>query len=122
MDYLLQAQDLNQDGLLAPSELLSSSSTVDHHQENNIVLPDPPADKALKQEQTHTKSEDVDAEVNQESEHENETQDPAKEHTQEEKPVHHNQIPEMLLSEEHEPQDDQQEQKNMPVHQEQPEM
>lgn len=91
MDYLLQAQDLNQDGLLAPSELLSP--TIDHQQENNIVLPDPPADEALKQEQTHTKSEDEDAEVNQESE----TQDPAKqEHTQEEKPVDHNQIPEKL--------------------------
>ncbi|KAK7142140.1 hypothetical protein R3I94_011742 [Phoxinus phoxinus] len=93
VDYLLQAQDLNQDGLLAPSELLSSS-TIDYHQENNI-LPDPPADEALKQERTHTKSEDGDPEVNQESEHE--TQDAAKEeHTQEEKPVDHNQIPEKL--------------------------
>lgn len=95
MDYLLQAQDLNQDGLLAPSELLSSSSSskIDHQQDDSIVPPDPPADEALKQEQTHTKSEDGDAEVNQESE----THDPAKEHhTQEEKPVDHNQIPEKL--------------------------
>ncbi|XP_077096064.1 cell growth regulator with EF hand domain protein 1 [Siphateles boraxobius] len=97
VDYLLQAQDLNQDGLLAPSELLSSSSTIDHQKENNIFLPDPPADEALKHERTHTKSENGDAEVNQESEHENETQDPSKEqHTQEEKPVDHNQIPEKL--------------------------
>uniref|UniRef100_A0A671NBS9 Cell growth regulator with EF hand domain protein 1-like n=2 Tax=Sinocyclocheilus anshuiensis TaxID=1608454 RepID=A0A671NBS9_9TELE len=87
VDYLLQTQDLNQDGLLAPSELLS---TIEHQQENKIVPPDPPAEEALNQEQTHTKSEDrvsethqQDVEVNQESEHENETQDSAKEENME---------------------------------------
>jgi len=120
VDYLLQAQDLNLDGLLAPSELLSPS-TIDQQQESNIVLPDSPADEALKQEQTHAKSEDGDTEVKKESQQENETQDPAKEeHTQEEKPVDH-EIPEQL-EEQDELQDDHQEQKNMPVHQEQPEM
>lgn len=110
VDYLLQSQDLNQDGLLAPSELLS---TIDHQQEN-IVLPDPPADDDLKQERTHTKSEDgdsethqQDAEVNQVSEHE--TQDAAEEHTQAEKPADHNQIPEKL----EEPHDQRQEQSEM---------
>lgn len=110
MDYLLQAQDLNQDGLLAPSELLSSSSTIDRQQENNIVPPDPPADEALNQERTHTTSEDgdpethqQDAEVNLESEHENE-------------------MPEKFEEQHDQLQDDHQEQKNMPVHQEQPEM
>ncbi|XP_048047767.1 cell growth regulator with EF hand domain protein 1 [Megalobrama amblycephala] len=108
VDFMLQAQDLNQDGLLAPSELLSSSTT-DHQQENNIVPPDPPADEALKQEQTHT-SEDGDSEthqqdveVNQESEHENE-------------------IPEKFEEQHDQLQDDHQEQKKVPVHQEQPEM
>ncbi|XP_067311397.1 cell growth regulator with EF hand domain protein 1 [Pseudorasbora parva] len=124
VDYLLQAQDLNQDGLLAPSELLSSS-TIEHQQDDSIVLPDPPADKDLKQDgdsETHQQ----DAEVNQKSEHE-ETHDPAKEHTQAEKL---NQIAEELEekhdqlqpSEEQELQDGHQEQKNMPVHQEQSEM
>uniref|UniRef100_A0A8C1R9T1 Cell growth regulator with EF-hand domain 1 n=1 Tax=Cyprinus carpio TaxID=7962 RepID=A0A8C1R9T1_CYPCA len=96
VDYLLQTQDLNQDGLLAPSDLLSSS-TIDHQQENKIV---PPAEEALNQEQTHTKSENgvsetqQDTEVNQESEHENRTQDSAKEENM--GAENHNQIPEKL--------------------------
>lgn len=97
MDYLLQTQDLNQDGLLAPSDLLSSA-TIDHQQENKIV---PPAEEALNQEQTHTKSENgvsethqQDTEVNQESEHENRTQDSAKEENM--GAENHNQIPEKL--------------------------
>lgn len=103
---MLQAQDLNQDGLLAPSELLSS--TTDHQQENSIVPPDPPADEALKQEQTHTEDGDSethqqDVEVNQESEHENE-------------------IPEKFEEQLDQLQDDHQEKKKVPVHQEQPEM
>ncbi len=128
MDYLLQTQDLNQDGLLAPSELLSSS-TIDHQQENKIV---PPAGEALNREQTHTKSEDgvsethqQDAEVNQESEHENGTQVSAKEENMEAE--NHNQIPEKLEEhqdqlqppEEQELQDDHQIQKNIQIHQEQ---
>ncbi|XP_051502114.1 cell growth regulator with EF hand domain protein 1-like [Myxocyprinus asiaticus] len=67
VDYLLQTEDLNQDGLLAPSELLSSS-TQDHQQENNIVPPDAPAELVednLKQEQTDTKTEGGDAETHQ---------------------------------------------------------
>ncbi|XP_016137845.1 cell growth regulator with EF hand domain protein 1-like [Sinocyclocheilus grahami] len=89
VDYLLQTQDLNQDGLLAPSELLS---TLDHQQENKIVPPDPPAEEALNQEQTPTKSENrvsethqQDVEVNQQSEHENGTQDSTKENMEAEK-------------------------------------
>ncbi len=130
MDYLLQTQDLNQDGLLAPSELLSS--TIDHQQENKIVPPGSPAGEALKQEQTRPKSEDgvsethhQDAGVNQESEHENETQDSAKENKIEAE--NQNQIPEKLEEhqdklqppEEQERQDNHQEQKNIQVHQEQ---
>ncbi|XP_059377054.1 cell growth regulator with EF hand domain protein 1 [Carassius carassius] len=95
VDYLLQTQDLNQDGLLAPLELLSS--TIDHKQENKFVPTDPPAEEALNHEQTHTKSEDgvsethqQDAEDNQESEHENGTQDSAKEENMEAE--NHNQI------------------------------
>lgn len=95
MDYLLQTQDVNQDGLLAPSELLSSM--IDHKQENKFVPTDPPAEEALNQEQTHTKSEDgvsethqQDAEDNQESEHENGTQDSAKKENMEAE--NHNQI------------------------------
>lgn len=116
MDYLLQTQDLNQDGLLAPSELLS---TIDHQQENKIG---PPAGEALNREQTHTKSEDG------VSEHENETQDSPKDDNMEAE--NHNQIPEKLdhhqdqlqPPEEQELQDDHQEQKNIPVHQGQPEI
>lgn len=130
MDYLLQTQDLNQDGLLAPSELLSS--TIDHQQENKIVPHGSTAGEALNQEQTHPKSEDgvsethhQDVELNQESEHENETQDSAKENKIEAE--NHNQIPEKLEElqdqlqppEEQELQDDHQEQKNIRVHQEQ---
>ncbi|KAF4102361.1 hypothetical protein G5714_017161 [Onychostoma macrolepis] len=127
VDYLLQTQDLNQDGLLAPSELLSP--TIDHLQENKIVPPGPPAGEALNREQTHAKSEDAvsethqDVVVNQESQHENETQDSAKENMEAE---NHNQIPEKLEEnqdqlqppEEQEMKEDQ-EQKNMQVHQEQ---
>lgn len=130
VDYLLQTQDLNQDGLLAPSELLSS--TIDHQQENKIVPPGSPAGEALNQEQTRPKSEDgvsethhQDAGVNQESEHENETQDSAKENKIEAE--NQNQIPEKLEEhqdklqppEEQERQDNHQEQKNIQVHQEQ---
>lgn len=128
MDYLLQTQDLNQDGLLAPSELLSS--TIDHQQENKIVPPGPPAGEALNREQTHTKSEDgvsetqQDAEVNQESEHENGTQVSTKEENT--KAENHNQIPEKLEHqdqlqppEEQKLQDDHQIQKNIQIHQEQ---
>ncbi|XP_043118676.1 cell growth regulator with EF hand domain protein 1 [Puntigrus tetrazona] len=120
VDYLLQTQDLNQDGLLAPSELLS---TID--QENKIVPPDAPAEEALNREQTHTNPEDgvyethqQDAVVNQEPRHESETQDMEAEN--------HHQTPEKL--EEHQPtgeqelHDDHQEQKNIPVHQDQPEI
>lgn len=132
MDYLLQTHDLNQDGLLVPSELLSS--TIAHRQENNIAPPDPPAEEALKHEQTHTDPKDEvsethqqDAEVNQVS-HENETQDSAKEENVEAE--NHDQIPEKLEEqqdrlqppEEQELQDDHQEQKNIPVHQGQPEI
>uniref|UniRef100_A0A8C1I8B0 Cell growth regulator with EF-hand domain 1 n=1 Tax=Cyprinus carpio TaxID=7962 RepID=A0A8C1I8B0_CYPCA len=132
VDYLLQTHDLNQDGLLVPSELLSS--TIAHRQENNIAPPDPPAEEALKHEQTHTDPKDEvsethqqDAEVNQVS-HENETQDSAKEENVEAE--NHDQIPEKLEEqqdrlqppEEQELQDDHQEQKNIPVHQGQPEI
>ncbi|XP_016400074.1 cell growth regulator with EF hand domain protein 1 isoform X1 [Sinocyclocheilus rhinocerous] len=133
VDYLLQTHDLNQDGLLVPSELLSS--TINHRQENNIAPPDPPAEEALNQGQTHTDSKDgvseshqQDAEVNQVSEHENETSDSAKEDNVEVE--NHKQIPEKLEEqqdrlqppEEQELQDDHQEQKNIPVHQGQPEI
>ncbi|XP_016140544.1 cell growth regulator with EF hand domain protein 1-like isoform X3 [Sinocyclocheilus grahami] len=121
------------DGLLVPSELLSS--TINHRQENNIAPPDPPAEEALNQGQTHTDSKDgvseshqQDAEVNQVSEHENETSDSAKEENVEAES--HKQIPEKLEEqqdrlqppEEQELQDDHQEQKNIPVHQGQPEI
>ncbi|XP_016400077.1 cell growth regulator with EF hand domain protein 1 isoform X3 [Sinocyclocheilus rhinocerous] len=121
------------DGLLVPSELLSS--TINHRQENNIAPPDPPAEEALNQGQTHTDSKDgvseshqQDAEVNQVSEHENETSDSAKEDNVEVE--NHKQIPEKLEEqqdrlqppEEQELQDDHQEQKNIPVHQGQPEI
>ncbi|XP_073682554.1 uncharacterized protein cgref1 [Garra rufa] len=123
VDYLLQTQDLNQDGLLAPSELLSSSK--DHQQENKIVPTEPPAEDALKQEQTHTKPEDglpethqQDTEGNQVSEHQNETQDSSKEeimevenHNQQEQPPEEKKL-----------QDDDQGEKNIPVHQGQPEI
>ncbi|XP_052386159.1 cell growth regulator with EF hand domain protein 1-like isoform X2 [Carassius gibelio] len=115
VDDLLQTHDLNQDGLLVPSELLSS--TIDHQQEN-IAPPAPPAEEALKQEQTHT----------QVSEHGNETEDSAKEENLEAED--HNQIPEkpeeqqdrLQPPEEQEVQDAPQEQKNIPVHQGQPEI
>ncbi|XP_051579620.1 cell growth regulator with EF hand domain protein 1-like [Myxocyprinus asiaticus] len=112
VDYLLQTQDLNQDGLLAPSELLSSSMQ-DHQQENNIVLPDAPAEPVedtLKQEQTEdgdadTHQQEAAVQDNQEpeqkqeqllpAEEHNETEDPAQEeHKQAEEPSDQNQIPE----------------------------
>ncbi|KAI2654471.1 Cell growth regulator with EF hand domain protein 1 [Labeo rohita] len=130
VDHLLQTQDLNQDGLLALSELLSSASTIDHQQENKIVPTDPPAEEALKQEQTHTNSEDgvsethqQDAEGNQVTEHQNETQDSSKEENMEDE--NHNQIPEKLEEEQDHlqpPEEKDQEEKNIPVHQGQPEI
>ncbi|KAK2878423.1 hypothetical protein QQF64_011533 [Cirrhinus molitorella] len=128
VDYLLQTQDLNQDGLLAPSELLSSS-TIDHQQENKS---DPPAEEALKQEQTHTKPDDglsethqQDAEGNQVSEHQNEEQDSSKEENMEAE--NHNQITEKLEEQQDhlQPPEEEhggQEEKNIPVHQGQPEI
>lgn len=124
MDYLLQTQDLNQDGLLAPSELLSQSKMK--HQESNIA-PDPPADEALKQEETEKKPEDgdsknhqIDAEVNQESEHKNETQNPDKEHHKQTPEKAEEQQDHQQPPEEQKLQDDHQELENTLVHQEQP--
>ncbi|KAI7804897.1 hypothetical protein IRJ41_022085 [Triplophysa rosa] len=108
VDHLLQTQDLNQDGLLAPSELLSY--TLDHEQENNIVPPEVQAEmvEETKREQTDTKTEggvpeihlqEAEIQKNQEPEqdqlveHENETQ-PAQQHRQVEDPRDLNQIPE----------------------------
>ncbi|KAI7789470.1 hypothetical protein IRJ41_006099, partial [Triplophysa rosa] len=105
VDHLLQTQDLNQDGLLAPSELLSY--TLDHEQENNIVPPEVQAEmvEETNREHTDTKTEGGDPEIHlqeaevQETEqdqlvdHENETQ-PAQQHGQVEDPRDLNQIPE----------------------------
>lgn len=105
MDHLLQTQDLNQDGLLAPSELLSY--TLDHEQdENNILHPESQAEiEATNRDQTDTKMEGGDPKIHlqeaevQETEqdqlveHENETQ-PAQQHSQVEEPRDLNQIPE----------------------------
>ncbi|KAA0711283.1 Cell growth regulator with EF hand domain protein 1 [Triplophysa tibetana] len=106
VDHILQTQDLNQDGLLAPSELLSY--TLDHEQEeNNILPPESQAEivKETNREQTDTKTEGGDPklhvqeagvqepEQDQLVEHENETQ-PAQQHRQVEEPRDLNQIPE----------------------------
>lgn len=124
VDYLLQTQDLNQDGLMAPSELLSPPTM--EHQENNIPPNDPPADEALKQEETDKKNENgdsenhqKDAEVDQESEHK--TQNPDEEQKQTPEKAKEQQNRQQPL-EEQKLQDDHQELENTPVHQDQPEM
>lgn len=117
VDHLLQTQDLNQDGLLAPSELLSSS-TLDHQQEN-IVPPEVQAemvDETREQIDTKTKGGDPEAhpeevqnnqepEQDQLVEHENETQ-PAQQHQQVEEPNDLNQIPETVEQENGQPQEE----------------
>lgn len=110
VDHLLQTQDLNQDGLLAPSELLSSS-TLDH-QQDNIVPPEVQAETVDEtREHIDTKTEGGDPEAHPEKlqnnqepeqdqlvEHENETQ-PAQHHHKVEEPNDLNQIPETVEQE-----------------------
>ncbi|TRY88307.1 hypothetical protein DNTS_016698 [Danionella cerebrum] len=76
VDYLLQTQDLNQDGLLAPSDLLSTEV-----QDKNITIPiDRATEEGLNLEDTNQQSEDVDPKI-QEAELKGvpETHDPAEE-------------------------------------------
>ncbi|XP_065144489.2 cell growth regulator with EF hand domain protein 1 [Paramisgurnus dabryanus] len=104
VDYLLQTQDLNQDGLLAPSELLSPP-ILDHHQEDNIVPPDvqaepvettnrEQADAITKGGDPQTHQEEADVQDNKEPkqeqlvEHENETQ-PAQQLAEEPADINH---------------------------------
>lgn len=77
VDYLLQTQDLNQDGLLAPSELLSSSTLV-HQQENNIVPSDVQAE-TTNRKQTDTKTEGRDPETHPQEAEVQENQEPEQE-------------------------------------------
>ncbi|XP_017207316.3 cell growth regulator with EF hand domain protein 1 [Danio rerio] len=121
VDYLLQTQDLNQDGLLAPSELLSPSTM--EHQDN--IPTDPPADETSKQEETGKKPENgdaknhqKDAEVDQGSEHKNETDEEHKQTPEKAEEQQDQQQPPI----EQKLQDDHQELENMPIHQNQPEM
>ncbi|XP_056332611.1 cell growth regulator with EF hand domain protein 1 [Danio aesculapii] len=127
VDYLLQTQDLNQDGLLAPSELLSPSTM--EHQENSIPPDDSPADEALKQDETGKKPDDgdsenhqKDADVNQESEHKNKTQNTDEEQHKQTPEKAEEQQDQQQPPEEQKLQDDHHELENMPVHLDQPEM
>lgn len=116
VDFLLQTQDLNQDGLLAPSELLSPPLPLQDSSNNNAPqqeqaeavqekLPDPSVDEeragaAEQREEAHEELQRQEEEPAQQEEKAKEEEllkqeDPAEEHVQDhEAPVHQGQ-PEM---------------------------
>ncbi|XP_042345525.1 cell growth regulator with EF hand domain protein 1 [Plectropomus leopardus] len=110
VDFLLQSQDLNQDGLLAPSELLSPSLPHTQDSSNNNAPHQEQEEKAGAAEQRE--------EAHQEQQPQDEEQPQLEVKTEEEeliKQTHEQQIPEA-------PDADQQQDHDAPVHQGQPEM